>query len=332
MKYNNVNTVDRSARTVMNYIPTIPFTGGGISLSGLNDDQLRQLAAESGISFQMLKAQQRAEMASAGSQGPLDGKEESLVPTVEIKLKSDPKNPRKARKKNIKMLRKALRPPNYNLGLFKIYRYNAAYECACCGVDVRRFLEGDNAYAQIYDDDLNLSLADIYWFDEDTGNAQKPHARTHGDHGDQMNSTLCPAHLHIFHTLKSLVQEQELESDGISRSVSKGTKFLRVPSMFGGGTKSPMNRSSVESLTKYEPFFKMVYQDSKHKKGITINQHANPITGVADIVTMTFDLRALQLHDLAAQQSTIGVPPSQIPNPAATQPPPQGGQTQPQQA
>ena len=203
----------------MNYIPTIPFTGGGISLSGLNDDQLRQLAAESGISFQMLKAQQRAEMASAGSQGPLDGKEESLVPTVEIKLKSDPKNPRKARKKNIKMLRKALRPPNYNLGLFKIYRYNAAYECACCGVDVRRFLEGDNAYAQIYDDDLNLSLADIYWFDEDTGNAQKPHARTHGDHGDQMNSTLCPAHLHIFHTLKSLVQEQELESDGITRSV-----------------------------------------------------------------------------------------------------------------
>ena len=146
-----------------------------------------------------------------------------------------------------------------------------------------------------------------------------------------MNSTLCPAHLHIFHTLKSLVQEQELESDGISRSVSKGTKFLRVPSMFGGGSKSPMNRSSVESLTKYEPFFKMVYQDSKHKKGITINQHANPITGVADIVTMTFDLRALQLHDLASQQSTIGVPPSQIPNPAAMQPPPQGGQTQPQQ-
>ena len=289
---------------MMNYVPSMPFMGGGVRLSGLNEEQLKQLAAESGISYQMLKAQQRAEMASAGSSGNMD-KNESLVPTVEIRLVSNPKNPRKARKKNIKMLRKALRPPNYNLGLFKIYRYNAAYECACCGVDIRRFLEGDNAYAQIVDDDTGLSLADIYWFDEETGNARKPHARTHGDHGDEMNSSLCPAHLHIYHTLRSLLQEQELESEGLSRIVSKGTKFLRVPGL-SGSQKTP-NRSTPESLLKYEPFFKMIYQDSQHKKGITLTQHENPITGVADLVTVTFDLRALQMQ-LAAQQGQIGIP------------------------
>ena len=175
-----------------------PFSNSGVTLRGLSDEQLRLLSSQTGISYEMLKTQQRAEMASAGSTGDIG--EEQLIPTVEIKLKSNPKNPKKARKQNIKMLRKALRPPNYNLGLFKIYRYNAAHECACCGVDVRRFLEGDNAYNHIVDENTGLSLADIYWFDEETGNARKPLARTHGDHGDEMSSTLCPAHLHIFHT------------------------------------------------------------------------------------------------------------------------------------
>ena len=97
------------------------------------------------------------------------------------------------------MLRKALKPPRYNLGIYKIYRYNGATECACCGVDVRRFVEGDNAYSHIIDDDTGLSLADLYWMNED-GSSRKPHARTQGDHGDELNSTLSPAHLHIYHT------------------------------------------------------------------------------------------------------------------------------------
>ena len=201
-------------------------------------------------------------MASAGSQGATG--EEQLVPTVEIKLKQNPKNPRKARKKNIKMLRRALRPPNYNLGLFKIYRYNAAYECACCGVDVRRFLEGDNAYAHIVDERTGLSLADTYWFDEDTKQARKPHALTHGDHGYEMNSTLCPAHLHIYHTLVCMKQEEELESEGFSRKVSKGTRFTKVPGMgalMGGmgammGSGRAQNRSTLNQCKNTNHSFK----------------------------------------------------------------------------
>jgi len=286
----------------------IPFTGGGgFSLSGLNDEQMREFSAQSGISFELLKAQQRAEMASAGSQG-MDNGEEQLIPTVEIRLRQNAKNPRKARKKNIKMLRKALRPPNYNLGLFKIYRYNAAYECACCGVDVRRFLEGDNAYAHIIDERTGLSLADTYWFDEDTSQARKPHARTHGDHGDEMNSTLCPAHLHIFHTLICLMQEQELENEGFGRSVSKGTRFTKVPgmAMILGVANRGQNRSTLESMAKYEPFFEMIHQDAAHSKGITLTQHPNPLSGVADLVTVTFDLRALQLESQASQNAFLG--------------------------
>jgi len=293
----------------------------GIRLAGLSDDDLMKLSRETGIAYPMLKSQQRAEMASTGNQIPGE-KDESFVPTVEIKLITNPKNPRKARKKNIKMLRKTLRPPRYWFGFFSIYRYNAAHECACCGADIRRFIEGsDNAYAHIIDEDTRMSLADIYWFDEDTGQPRKPHARTHGDIGDELNSTLCPAHLHIFHTLKKLTQEEMLQSDGLSRPASIGTKFLRVPGLSPSRTK---NRSTTESLVKYEPFFRMIQQDVQHQKGITMVQHPNPISGVADLVTVTFDLRALQIQDTMKQNGMIGVPgmrPQQQQSIANTTPP-----------
>lgn len=277
-----------------------PFGGGGMSLNGLSDQELMMLSAHTGVAVELLKAQQRAEMASAGSSGGVDG--ETLIPTVELKLVQNANNPVKARKKNIKMLRKALRPPNYNLGLFKIYRYNAAHECACCGVDVRRFLEGDNAYSHIVDERTGLSLADTYWFDEDTGQARKPHARTHGDHGDEMSSTLCPAHLHIYHTLKCILDEHDLEQEGFGKIVAKGTRFLRVP---GFSPSKAKNRATPESLAKYAPFFQMIQKDAQYSKGVTLTQHPNPVTGVADLVTVTFDMRAMQLEQMTNQQQAM---------------------------
>jgi len=297
------------------------FWGSGIRLLGLDDQQLQQLAMETGVNFQLLKSQQRAEMASAGSTGMLDEGNESLVPTVEIRLRTNPGNPRKARKKNIKMLRKALRPPAYNLGLFKVYHYNAHFECACCGVDCRRFLPesgDDNAYSHIKDDNTGLSLSDMYWFDPATGEARKPHARSRGDHGDELNSTLCPAHLHIFHTLTQLVEEEELESEGITRPVSLGTKFLRVP---GLTRRKEVNRSTPDSLLKYEAFFKEIQKDANYQKGITLTQHPNPISGVADLITVTFDLRALQIQTALEQQRRMGLPNSQPQQPQTVVPP-----------
>ena len=304
---------DRVGMANMNLSSMWPMGNSNARLAGLTDDQLKQVSNNTGISFNMLKAQQRAEMANAGASGGFGGKED-VVPTVEVALIQDPKNPKKARKKNIKKLRKALRPPNYFLGIWRIYRYNGTFECACCGTDVRRFLEGDNDYAQIVDYDVGLSLADIYWFDEETGNSLIPHARTRGDHGDEMNSTLCPAHLHIYHTLRKLVQEQEMEEDGL-RPVSKGTKFLKVPgvSSLMGGMSSSNNRATTESLVKYQPFFKMIRQDAEHKKGISLQQYPNPITGVADLVTVVFDLRALQIEDAMLQRKTMGMGVPQVP-------------------
>ena len=76
----------------MNPMSYMPYQRG-VKLHGLDDEQLKIMSAQTGISFELLKSQQRAEMASAGSTGDID--DEQLIPTVEIQLKSNPKNPKK---------------------------------------------------------------------------------------------------------------------------------------------------------------------------------------------------------------------------------------------
>ena len=67
-----------------------------ITLRGLDDEQLRLMSAQTGISYELLKSQQRAEMASAGSTGDIG--EEQLIPTVEVQLKSNPKKASQSKK------------------------------------------------------------------------------------------------------------------------------------------------------------------------------------------------------------------------------------------
>jgi len=53
----------------------------------------------------------------------------------------------------------------------------------------------------------------------------------------------------------------------------------------------------------------MVQKDAQYSKGVTMTQHPNPITGIADLVTITFDLRAIQMEQLSQQQQMTGVMP-----------------------
>ena len=59
---------------------------------------------------------------------------------------------------------------------------------------------------------------------------------------------------------------------------------------------------------KYEPFFRMVQQDAQYSKGVVMTQHPNPMTGIADLVSITFDLGALQMEQLT-QQAQMGINP-----------------------
>ena len=97
-----------------------------------------------------------------------------------------------------------------------------------------------------------------------------------------------------------------MEQDGFSRIASKGTKFTKIPGMGAlmSGSKAK-NRSTPESLLKYEQFFAMVHKDAQHSKGVQLTQLPNPTTGVVDIVQITFDLRALQSENVMAQRNAM---------------------------
>jgi hypothetical protein len=106
-----------------------------------------------------------------------------------------------------------------------------------------------------------------------------------------------------------MVEEHEMENEGFGKAVSKGTRFLKVPGLNRSQAK---NRSTPESLAKYGTFFQMIQKDAQYSKGVSLTQHANPITGVADLVTVTFDMRAMQLEQMAQQQSMMGVSPQDM--------------------
>ena len=71
------------------------------------------------------------------------------------------------------------------------------------------------------------------------------------------------------------------------------------------GSGSAKNRSTPESLLKYEQFFAMIHKDAQHSKGVSLTTLPNPTSGVVDIVQVTFDLRALQAENLLAQRNAM---------------------------
>ena len=65
------------------------------------------------------------------------------------------------------------------------------------------------------------------------------------------------------------------------------------------------NRSTMESLQKYEPFFAMIQKDAAHSKGITMVQHPNPISGVADIVMVTFSWMLWAVREIKVYAKSV---------------------------
>jgi hypothetical protein len=49
----------------------------------------------------------------------------------------------------------------------------------------------------------------------------------------------------------------------------------------------------------------MIHKDIQHSKGVQLNQLPNPTTGVVDIITITFDLRAIQSETMLAQRNAM---------------------------
>ena len=158
-------------------------------------------------------------------------------------------------------------------------------------------IQYDNLYDKINDEDTGLSLWDMYWKNAVSGEAEAFVAMERVSSGRKMRGTYCPEHLHLFHLLCNWEREYEKEREAtpsrFKDKVKKGINIVSIPV----STIRKKDSSTPEMLQKYEPFLDELNKDSRRTKGISIHHYQNPLTGLNDITTITFDLRMFQ-HEM----------------------------------
>ena len=277
------------------------------SLGVVNEAHLMALAAQGNP---QLSRAALMEQASAQQHMQQIAEQKNLeVPKVNF-YPSTHADPRKARKRDIRQAYKLLRPAKRRLfspaRLWgSKYLYNKQTNiCVVDGCNCSELIQHDNLYAKICDEDTGRSLWEMYWQNPVTGEPSAFLAMDKVTSGRKMRGTYCPEHLHLYHLLCKWEAEQERENEMLpSRfkdKVRRGVSIVTVP-------VSSIKKEEIpvpEMLAKYEPFFELLERDSRVTNGININHYTNPMTGLNDITTVTFDLRIFQDELAKMQQPT----------------------------
>tara|TARA_Y100001951_G_scaffold33810_1_gene26681 strand:- start:25314 stop:26252 length:939 start_codon:yes stop_codon:yes gene_type:complete len=277
------------------------------SLGVVNEAHLMALAAQGNPQLNraalMEQAVAQQQMQEIAQQKNLEVPKVNFYPSTHA-------DPRKARRKDIRQAYKLLRPAKRNIFsparlLGSKYLYNKqTHVCVVDGCNCSELIQHDNLYARICDEDTGRSLWEMYWQNPVTGEPSAFLAMDKVTSGRRMRGTYCPEHLHLYHLLCKWEAEQEKEKEmqpsRFKDKVKRGVSIVTVP-------VSTMKRDEIpvpEMLAKYEPFFELLERDSRVTKGININHYTNPMTGLNDITTVTFDLRIFQDELAKMQQPT----------------------------
>ncbi len=292
---------------MMGGIPNPMASAPQQSLGVVNEAHLIALAAQGNP---QLNRAALMEQASAQQQMQEIAQQKNLeVPKVNF-YPSTHADPRKARRKDIRQAYRRLRPatrriisPARLLGSKFLYN-KQTHVCVVDGCNCSELIQHDNLYARICDEDTGRSLWEMYWQNPVTGEPSAFLAMDRVTSGRRMRGTYCPEHLHLYHLLCKWEAEQEKENEmqpsRFKDKVKRGVSIVTVP-------VSTMKRDEIpvpEMLAKYEPFFELLERDSRMTKGININHYTNPMTGLNDITTVTFDLRIFQDELAKMQQPT----------------------------
>ena len=280
---------------MMGGIPNPMASAPQQSLGVVNEAHLMALAAQGNPQLNraalMEQAVAQQQMQEIAQQKNLEVPKVNFYPSTHA-------DPRKARRKDIRQAYKLLRPAKRSIIsparlLGSKYLYNKqTHVCVVDGCNCSELIQHDNLYARICDEDTGRSLWEMYWQNPVTGEPSAFLAMDRVTSGRRMRGTYCPEHLHLYH----LLCKWEAEQDKVKRGVS----IVTVP-------VSTMKRDEIpvpEMLAKYEPFFELLERDSRVTKGININHYTNPMTGLNDITTVTFDLRIFQDELAKMQQPT----------------------------
>ena len=277
------------------------------SLGVVNEAHLMALAAQGNPQLNraalMEQAVAQQQMQEIAQQKNLEVPKVNFYPSTHA-------DPRKARRKDIRQAYKLLRPAKRSIIsparlLGSKYLYNKqTHVCVVDGCNCSELIQHDNLYARICDEDTGRSLWEMYWQNPVTGEPSAFLAMDKVTSGRRMRGTYCPEHLHLYHLLCKWEAEQEKENEmqpsRFKDKVKRGVSIVTVP-------VSTMKRDEIpvpEMLAKYEPFFELLERDSRVTKGININHYTNPMTGLNDITTVTFDLRIFQDELAKMQQPT----------------------------
>jgi len=292
---------------VMGGIPNPMASAPQQSLGVVNEAHLMALAAQGNPQLNraalMEQAVAQQQMQEIAQQKNLEVPKVNFYPSTHA-------DPRKARRKDIRQAYKLLRPAKRSIIsparlLGSKYLYNKqTHVCVVDGCNCSELIQHDNLYARICDEDTGRSLWEMYWQNPVTGEPSAFLAMDRVTSGRRMRGTYCPEHLHLYHLLCKWEAEQEKENEmqpsRFKDKVKRGVSIVTVP-------VSTMKRDEIpvpEMLAKYEPFFELLERDSRVTKGININHYTNPMTGLNDITTVTFDLRIFQDELAKMQQPT----------------------------
>ena len=207
-----------------------------------------------------------------------EGDYNDMVATVDFALSEHP-NPKKARRQNIKRAIKALKPTKRKFFSPKRYwfggkfAYVKPFQCAVDGMNCTNCDYGD-LFDQYFRDPYSMQVVPF-----------KAWSGVFKNKGRQLDSTLCPQHMMLYHNLQEWLEQEDAEADPnvFTRLAKRGVAFVPIKRSREEETEHPL-------IVKWTPVFIEAQKD-----GIPIQHYTNPVTGENDLTILIFDNRLLQV-------------------------------------
>lgn len=223
-----------------------------------------------------------------------DGQQSSshlFIPKLKFIPDKDP-DPVKRRRKNIKKLRKILKPRR-SFPLFFLPAYNAPGQCCVSGANLRELPH--DAYDKLLLDPETFqpiegrTLMSEFFRDPINGQPTTFTAMSNITGGYPLNSSYAPDFLQMYWLLTQWISANENErQDNRTFLKKRGISMNVIPIVSRKKAKPAL-------VQKFEPLFDLAAQ--YEGQGCHIHQYRNPITDEVDLATITLDLRVIRLYE-----------------------------------
>ena len=218
-----------------------------------------------------------------------------FIPKISFTPDKDP-DPHKRRRKNIKKLKKVLKPKR-SFPFHFLPAYGAPGQCCVTGINLREL--PNDAYDKLLVDPQTFqpidgrTLVTEFFTDAITGQPTTFCAKWNITGGWVLDSSYSPDLLQLYWLLTQWITDEERERQGTNG------KFLKRRKITMNIIPISINRKKKPRMVdEIEPLFEIA---AKYEgKGSHIEQYTNPLTGEVDLATITLDLRVMRHQESEA--------------------------------